>query len=167
MKNKPKLYIELIRETAVLPFYVHEGDAGMDVCAAAEVELAPGESKLVPTGLILHIPRGYEVQVRPRSGLSLKTRLRLPNSPGTIDSGFKDELHVVMHNSSQQTDASVLLLDCNEKGNREGHYKIHIGDRIAQLVMAEVAEAEICEGKAPEDTSTVEDRGGGFGHSGI
>ncbi len=167
MNSQPTIYIERLREEAKLPFYVHEGDAGMDVCAANDVLLAPGESKLIPTGLILHIPRGYEVQVRPRSGLSLKTRLRLPNSPGTIDSGFKDELHVVMHNSSYENQHLGECLDCNEKENRQGVYQIKAGDRIAQLIVAAVSEAILIEGM-PEDTSQmVENRGGGFGHSGV
>ncbi len=167
MKQEPHIHIERIRPEAQLPFYVHPGDAGMDVCAAADVRLAPGETLLVPTGLILHIPAGFEVQVRPRSGLSYKTRLRLPNSPGTIDSGFKDELHIVMHNSSYEDQCNGQILDCNEKQNRQGAYLIKAGDRIAQLVVAAVSEAILIEGRPSEDADMVVNRGGGFGHSGV
>lgn len=73
--------VEICREGATLPFYANEGDAGMDVCAAEEVILEPGETKIIPTGLKLAIPLGFEVQVRPRSGISFKTPLRLSNSP--------------------------------------------------------------------------------------
>lgn len=165
--SNPKLYIERIKDEASLPYYVHDGDAGMDVCAAADVSLAPGESKLIPTGLILHIPRGYEVQVRPRSGLSLKTRLRLPNSPGTIDSGFKDELHVILFNSSYEDQVDGEVLKCTEKNNRQGNYWVKAGDRIAQLIVAQVAEAIVVEGKPENDQHTAQNRGGGFGHSGV
>ena len=167
MNQEPRIYIERTRPEAQLPYYVHPGDAGMDVCAAADLLLAPGETRLVPTGLILHIPQGYEVQVRPRSGLSYKTRLRLPNSPGTIDSGFKDELHIVVHNSSYEDQCSGQILDCNEKQNRQAFYQIKAGDRIAQLVVAAVSAAILSEGRPPEDANMVVDRGGGFGHSGV
>ena len=92
----PKLLIEKYREDAVIPTYAHEGDAGMDLYAAEDVIIAPGTSVLVPTGLKMAIPVGYEVQIRPRSGVSLKTALRIPNSPGTIDSGYRDEVNVIM-----------------------------------------------------------------------
>ena len=79
-----EIYIEKCRDTAVIPAYAHPGDAGMDIYAAADVTVEPGRSVLVPTGLKMAIPVGYEVQIRPRSGISLKTPLRVPNAPGTI-----------------------------------------------------------------------------------
>ena len=77
-----EIYIEKCRDTAVIPAYAHPGDAGMDIYAAADVTVEPGRSVLVPTGLKMAIPVGYEVQIRPRSGISLKTPLRVPNAPG-------------------------------------------------------------------------------------
>lgn len=162
-----KLHVEKIRQDARLPFYAHEGDAGMDVCAAEDCLLAPGETKAVPTGLIFHIPRGFELQVRPRSGLSLKTPLRIPNSPGTIDSGYKDELCVILWNSSTRAAEDGAALTCDEKQGRQGAYRIRKGDRIAQLVVARVACAEICAGGPADAAGQVADRGGGFGHSGM
>ena len=101
----PKLLIEKCREDAVIPTYAHEGDAGMDLYAAEDVIIAPGKSVLVPTGLKMAIPVGYEVQIRPRSGISLKTTLRIPNAPGTIDSGYRDEVNVIMYNCSVREDS--------------------------------------------------------------
>jgi len=93
--------VTICRENVKLPFYANAGDAGMDIVAAEEVIIAPGQTKLIPTGIKVAIPRGYEIQVRPRSGLSLNTPLRIPNSPGTIDSGFRDEIKVLMTNESK------------------------------------------------------------------
>lgn len=164
--KKVQLYIEKIREEASLPFYAHEGDAGMDVCAAETCVLKPGETKAIKTGLRLHIPFGYEVQVRPRSGLSLKTPLRLPNSPGTIDSGYKDELCVLLQNCSYWGADEESIYTVADKGNLQGSYQISVGDRIAQLVLAKLSPAEICEG-TPEENISAENRGGGFGSSGV
>ncbi|MDD4188959.1 MAG: aminotransferase, partial [Eubacteriales bacterium] len=79
--------IEICRNDAVMPKYARPGDAGMDVFAAENCIIGPGQTAVIPTGLKLAIPEGYEIQVRPRSGLSLKTPLRIANSPGTVDSG--------------------------------------------------------------------------------
>lgn len=166
MENSVLLEIKKIRDTAKLPFYANIGDAGMDVCAAERVLLAPGETKAIPTGLVLNIPRGYEIQIRPRSGLSLKTRLRLPNAPGTIDSGYKDELCILIHNSSPEANPDNSYYTCTEKENRSGSYLISVGDRIAQMVLAPVSTARI---QAVQEftTNDVQNRGGGFGSSGI
>jgi dUTPase len=93
------VYIERCREGAAIPQYARTGDAGMDVCSAVDIDIVPGQTALVPTGLKFAIPAGYEIQVRPRSGLSLRTALRLPNSPGTIDSGFRGELCIIVSNA--------------------------------------------------------------------
>ena len=83
-----------------LPQYETCGAAGLDVKANENVTIKPGERTLVKTGLFVEIPEGYEIQVRPRSGISLKNPLRIPNSPGTIDSGYRDELGIIMTNTS-------------------------------------------------------------------
>ena len=95
--------VEICREGVQLPVYAREGDAGMDVRAAVDITIAPGATVIVPTGLKVAIPAGYEIQVRPRSGMSYKTPLRVPNAPGTIDSGYRDELGVLIWNSSPDT----------------------------------------------------------------
>ncbi len=165
MQSSVRLEIKRVRESAVMPFYANPGDAGMDLVAAEEVLLAPGETKAVPTGLILQIPEGYEVQIRPRSGLSLKTRLRLPNSPGTIDSGYKDELLILVHNASPDG-FEWPVMDLTEKENRAGTYRIRRGDRIAQMVLAKVTTAEPWEVQEFSEAGMV-NRGGGFGSSGV
>ena len=160
------LKIEKCRPEAVMPRYMNDGDAGMDIFSCADILIHPGESVLVPTGLKMAIPYGYEVQIRPRSGISLKTSLRVPNSPGTIDCGYRDEVNVIVYNCSMREDASdsepFTLAD---KGCKHGTYLIKKGDRIAQMVYAKVEYASI------EEVSSVsgigQDRGGGFGSSGV
>lgn len=128
-----------------LPAYATSGAAGMDVVSAEDVTLAPGTRHAVATGLILAIPEGYEVQVRPRSGLALKYGITVPNTPGTIDSDYRGELKVILINHGT----------CP--------FEIRRGDRIAQLVLAPVLQAaweEVAELDATE-------RGeGGFGSTG-
>ena len=130
-----------------LPSRSTAGSAGYDLCAAVQhdLELAPGDRVLVPTGYRFAIPPGYEGQIRPRSGLALSHGILVPNAPGTIDSDYRGELR-------------VILLNAGEKSCSIGR-----GDRIAQLVIAPVTTAEFCECDQLEST----DRGeGGFGHSG-
>ena len=86
-------------EKAQLPVYQTAGSAGCDVCALEKITLRPGETKLVRTGLSIALPDGYELQVRPRSGLSMRTSLRIANSPGTIDSDYRDEIQVIAENT--------------------------------------------------------------------
>ena len=135
-------------EDVSLPRYMTEHAAGMDVCAAceADVTISPGEVKLVPCGFYMAIPVGYEVQVRPRSGLALKHGIILPNSPGTIDADYRGEVCVILGNVGRET------------------FTVQRGMRIAQLVIAPVTRAEIVEVAELDDTA----RGhGGFGHTGI
>ena len=124
-----------------------EHAAGADVCAdlADDLVLAPGGRALVPTGLALELPVGFEAQVRPRSGLALRHGIVLPNAPGTIDADYRGELQVILMNLGAEP------------------FTVHPGDRIAQLVVAPVARArfETAEELAPTDRS-----GGGFGHTG-
>lgn len=128
-----------------LPAYATAGAAGMDVVSAEEVTLAPGARHAVATGLALAIPAGYEVQVRPRSGLALKHGITVPNTPGTIDSDYRGELKVILINHGSQP------------------FVIARGDRVAQLVLAPVTRAFWQEVSELEDTA----RGsGGFGSTG-
>jgi dUTP pyrophosphatase len=132
-----------------LPSYQTAHAAGLDimagVSAGAPVELAPGARALIPTGLALEIPVGYEAQVRPRSGLALKHGVSLLNTPGTIDADYRGELMVILVNLGSET------------------FTVHRGDRIAQLVIAPVAQVEIVAVDALGDTKRG---GGGFGSTG-
>jgi dUTP pyrophosphatase len=128
-----------------LPSYATEGAAGMDVVAAESVTLAPGARHAVATGVALAIPPGFEIQVRPRSGLALKHGISVPNTPGTIDSDYRGELKVILINHSDEP------------------FAIARGDRVAQLVLAPVVQAAWDEVADLDETA----RGsGGFGSTG-
>ncbi|MCX7935384.1 MAG: dUTP diphosphatase, partial [Planctomycetota bacterium] len=131
-----------------LPAYQSEHASGMDVRAAVteEVVLGPGEIRLIPTGLRLAVPPGYEVQVRPRSGLALKHGIIVVNSPGTIDADYRGPVGVILGNLSRQA------------------FRIRRGDRIAQLVVQRVERAQLRQVPALAETQRGE---GGFGSSGI
>lgn len=164
MSNNVDVFLEICREGAVIPEYAKQWDAGMDICAAEDVIIRPGETVIIPTGLKMVIPEGYEIQVRPRSGISYKTPLRLSNSPGTIDSGYRDELGVIMTNTSASSkDGDELTID--SKGNKQGTYKIYRGDRVAQIVLQEVPRIRF---KVVDSVREIgNDRGGGFGSTGV
>lgn len=159
------LPIEKCRENAVLPKYAHDGDAGMDLYSCVDKVVLPGETCLIPVGLKMAIPYGYEVQIRPRSGISLKTMLRIPNAPGTIDCGYRDEVNVIIHNASIGNNDGEDPYTLDVKGAPHGSYLIRKGDRIAQMVICEVTYGDIEEVNSVSDLG--ENRGGGFGSSGI
>jgi dUTP pyrophosphatase len=128
-----------------LPAYATPGAAGMDVLAAEDVTLAPGARHAVASGFSVAIPAGYEIQVRPRSGLALRHGISVPNTPGTIDSDYRGELKVIVINLGAET------------------FRIARGERIAQLVLAPVTQAVWEEVAELDDT----ERGsGGFGSTG-
>ena len=157
-----EIFIEKCREDVELPQYANYGDAGMDICAAEEVTINPGETVVIPTGLKLAIPIGYEIQVRPRSGISLKNPLRIPNSPGTIDSGYRDELGIIMSNISN---ANEGIFRIGEKGNNQGVYEIKKGDRVAQIVLQKVPVIKFTEVDSVKEIG--QNRHGGYGSTGI
>lgn len=130
-----------------LPDYETPSAAGMDLRAnlGNPVTLAPGERRLIQTGLYLEIPEGYEAQVRPRSGLALKHGITVLNTPGTIDADYRGEVGVILINHGIQS------------------YSIQPGERIAQLVFARVARAELVAADSLADSERGE---GGFGHTG-
>jgi len=131
---------------AQLPAYAHPGDAGMDVRSIENVTLSPGARALVRTGLVLELPPDAEAQVRPRSGLALKHGVTVLNTPGTIDAGYRGEVGVILVNLGAEP------------------FVVEKGMKIAQLVVAPVAQAEIVEVSAVDAT----DRGaGGFGSTGV
>jgi dUTP pyrophosphatase len=143
-----EIKVKKLHPQAVLPAYMTEHAAGMDLCAVLDtpVLLAPGERRLLPTGLAMEIPPGFEGQVRPRSGLALKKGLALVNSPGTIDADYRGEIGVIVINHGSQP---VEFLS---------------GDRIAQLVIAPVTRARLVE--SDELNESVRSSGG-FGHTGV
>ena len=157
-----KLGFKKVHPDAKLPSYSHEGDAGMDVYAVEDVELNSGKAKLVSTGLIADIPTGYEIQVRPRSGLALKQNITVWNSPGTIDSSYRGTIGIIMMYLPPVSDIRfrehrVIPLAADSK-------MIHKGDRIAQFVLAPVTRCEPVEISEVSDT----ERGtGGFGSTGV
>jgi dUTP pyrophosphatase len=128
-----------------LPEYATAGAAGMDVLAAEDVTLAPGARHAVATGLAVAIPPGYEIQVRPRSGLALKHGITVPNTPGTIDSDYRGELKVILINHGAE------------------EFAVRRGDRVAQLVLAPVTRASWLKVDELDDTARGE---GGFGSTG-
>ena len=134
-------------EDLPLPRYMSEAAAGMDVCAAVDepLVLEPGDIKLVPTGLYVAVPTGYEVQVRPRSGLALKHGLTVVNAPGTIDADYRGEVGIILGNIGREP------------------ITITRGMRVAQLVVAAVARADVQVVEELPETGRGE---GGFGHSG-
>jgi dUTP pyrophosphatase len=141
-----RLKIKRLRADAYLPEYAHGAaeDAGMDLRAVQEATLEPGIPRLISTGLALELPPGFEAQVRPRSGLALKHGITLPNSPATIDPGYRGEIQVILLNLGKET------------------YRVRRGDRIAQLVIARYEPVEWEEGELEDSRRGA----GGFGSSG-
>ena len=161
--------IELCHPNAKIPAYAKPGDAGMDIYALEDFEVAPGERKIIKTGLKVAIPRGYELQVRPRSGTSVKTALRVANTPGTIDSGYRDEIGVIIENIEPKI--NDIDYDFDNNGNiiiksilHGSVFNVGKGERFAQLVLNEVPSAAFY----PVDSVAQigENRGGGFGSTG-
>ena len=140
--------LEIVRldPSLPLPAYAREGDAGLDLAAAADVTLAPGERQLVPTGLCIAVPEGYAGLILPRSGLALREWVTVLNAPGLIDAGYRGEVGVLLINHGSEP------------------VSVRRGDRIAQLVIQPVAQAapvEVSE-LAPTDRAA-----GGFGSTGM
>jgi dUTP pyrophosphatase len=144
-REKVKIKIQKLSEDAIIPKYAHDSDAGADVFALETTTLKPHTTQVIKTGIKIAIPVGYEIQVRPRSGLSLKTSLRVANSTGTIDSAYRGEVGIIMENTGNLSQT------------------INKGDRIAQLILAKSPMITWEEVEELDDT----DRGeGGFGSSG-
>ena len=160
LNKEVSIQVEKIDENVILPTYSSINDAGMDIRSNEDVIIHPNETVLIKTGLKMSIPSGYEIQVRPRSGLSLNTPLRVSNTPGTIDSGFKDEICIIMSNTSLNGDNKYLI---NEKGNKQGIYEIKKNDRIAQIVLNKFSAITF---NLVDKINDDNNRGGGFGHSG-
>lgn len=158
--------IEYCREDAKMPTYAHLTDAGMDIYLTEDVVIHPGETVLIPTGIKVALPLGYELQVRPKSGRSLKSKLRVANTPGTIDAGYRDEIGIICDN----IDPVIRSADIDENGRLYNvlwgsDIMLSKGEKIAQLVLSEVPKAVFYEVEA---VSAIENDGrkGGFGSTG-
>lgn len=145
MPNPVTIKFKKLTPDAVIPSYTHPGDAGADLVAINAHHLEPLQRLAIPTGLAVEIPQGYEMQVRPKSSLALKHGITLLNTPGTIDAGYRGEIKVILINLGQAT------------------FEINPGQRIAQIVIAPIIQAEFI----VTDTLNKSQRGeGGFGSTG-
>jgi len=140
-----KLKIQKVADVPTLN-YAHPGDAGMDLFSAEDLVLKPGERKVVSAGIKIAVPEGYEAQVRPKSGLTLNHGITVLNTPGTIDSGYRGEVGVILINHSQED------------------FKIEKGSKIAQMVINKIEKVEIEEVPELDETKRGE---GGFGSTGL
>lgn len=140
-----ELPIQRVRPDAVVPSRAYAGDAGLDLAAIERIELGPGERAVVPTGLAVAIPDGYAGFVQPRSGLASRHGITIVNAPGLVDSGYRGELMVVLHNT-----------------DRDEPFVVEAGMRIAQLVVLPIPEVELVE---VEELPATERGGRGFGSS--
>ena len=143
-----KILIKRLSKKVLIPKYETSGSSGMDICANIETNLniLPGEKEIVPTGLFLSIPKGFEIQIRPRSGLAAKNGISVLNTPGTIDADYRGEIKVILVNFSNE------------------EFTVEKNARIAQMVLCPIVQAELEE----VDELPVTSRGtGGFGSTGV
>ncbi|WHY97352.1 dUTP diphosphatase [Peribacillus simplex] len=145
--NYVTVKIRKLVDEANIPFYAHQGDAGMDIYSIEECKIDPGETKLIRTGLQIELPTNTEAQIRPRSGLALKNSITVLNSPGTIDEGYRGEIGVILINHGKEP------------------FLVEKQMRIAQIVIKPVLKAIIQE--VSTDLSSTERAEGGFGSSGL
>lgn len=150
MQNIP-VKVKRLTKTAIIPKYANHGDSGFDIHAdvASPVEVWPGQRKLIATGLSVSVPVGYEMQIRPRSGLSLKNGITIVNTPGTVDSGYRGTISVILFNTCQEGLEPFI---------------VNPGDRIAQGVICPVVRAEFIEADELDETERGD---GGFGSTGV
>jgi dUTP pyrophosphatase len=145
-----KIYVKRLKKSrrVSMPQYMTEGASGMDLfaCLEGEVTLGPGERKLIPTGIAVAIPEGFEGQVRPRSGLAVQKGIGIVNGPGTIDSDYRGEIGVLLINFGNES------------------FTIRDGERIAQIVISQVFRMTLEE---VDDLPPTRRQGGGFGHTGM
>lgn len=161
--------IEYCREVEH-PKYASEGDAGMDLYSPEEYTINPGETIIIPTGIKCALPKGYAFLIQPRSGQSVKTKLRIANTPGLIDSGYRDEIGVIVENINPEV--KDISYDFDGTGQpviksilHGESYTIHKGERFAQMRLVAVPTAALYEVESVGEIG--EDRGGGFGHTGV
>lgn len=163
--------LEKMETAEKIPTYAHFTDAGADIYALEDITIKPGETTLLKTGIKVAVPYGYEIQVRPKSGISLKTKLRIANTPGTIDSGYRDEIGIIVENV--EPPIKDITFDYNEEKKYlditsilyGSSYTISKGQKIAQLVLNKISKMTFM---PVSNIKEVEgDRGGGFGSTGL
>ncbi|MNW44137.1 Deoxyuridine 5'-triphosphate nucleotidohydrolase [compost metagenome] len=165
--------VKKLHPDVVIPVYAKPGDSGFDLRAAEAVLIEPGETKVIKTNLAFEIPEGYEMQIRPRSGITAKTKLRV--QLGTIDSGYRGEVGVIMDNISNFVEVCALIgidgqtiferdKEYNPYKLEQGTYMINKGEKIAQGVICPVQRVELIEFDSLSDS---ERDSGGFGHTGV
>ncbi len=163
--------VKKLHEDAVIPSYARAFDAGFDLVAVSDVLIPPGGTAKIQTGLAFAIPAGYELQVRPRSGISARTKLRVSNSPGTIDAGYRGEVCILLDNL--HASSQLFGTECYDVSEQRvtveqttdaASYLIRKGDRIAQGVLAAVPQAVFAE---VDELDATERGEGGFGSSGV
>lgn len=152
------------------PHYASEGDAGMDLYAPDEYTINPGETVIIPTGIKCALPKGYAFLIQPRSGMSVKTKLRVANTPGLIDSGYRDEIGVIIENTEPpiqdiEYDFNSLGMPVVKSILHGKPYTINKGERFAQMRLVAVPTAALYEVESVGEIG--ENRGGGFGHTGV
>ena len=169
-KRLVQIPVELCHPDAKIPQYANTSDSGMDVYALDDYTIAPGETKLIPTGIKLALPPGYEIQVRPKSGRALKTKLRIANTPGTVDAGYRDEIKVIVENI--ESPIKDIEYDFDDNGTpiiksilHGAAYTIGKGEKFCQLVLMEVPKAALY--RVEQVGEIGENRGGGFGSTGL
>jgi len=142
-----KILIKRLSKEVSLPKYETSGSSGMDLAANidANINIDPGKTAIIPTGLALSIPKGFEIQIRPRSGLAAKQKISVLNTPGTIDADYRGEIKIILINLGQET------------------FKVEKGLRIAQMVVCPVVQAQL---KEVDDLNETERGKGGFGSTG-
>ena len=162
--------IEYCHPDAKMPEYAHLTDSGMDLFALDDYVIKPGETVLIPTGIKVALPQGYELQVRPKSGRALKTKLRVANTPGTIDAGYRDEIKVIIESVEPPIKEITYEYDENQEikitSILQGQNQyIGKGEKFAQLVLMEVPKVSFY---AVDNISEIgENRNGGFGSTGL
>jgi len=159
-----------LEEEVKLPAYAHKTDAGLYIYAKEEITINPGETKIVGTGIKMAIPEGYAILIQPRSGQSVKTKLRIANTPGLIDAGYRDEIGVIIENI--EPPFKDIEYDFDDNGEihiksilHGSSYTISKGDRFAQMRLVQVPQANFLQVESVGEIG--EDRGGGFGSTGI
>ena len=169
-KRFVQIPVELCHPDAKIPQYANTSDSGMDVYALDDYTIAPGETKLIPTGIKLALPPGYEIQVRPKSGRALKTKLRIANTPGTVDAGYRDEIKVIVENI--EPSIKDIEYDFDDNGTpiiksilHGAAHTIGKGEKFCQLVLMEVPKAALY--RVEQVGEIGENRGGGFGSTGL
>lgn len=166
--------IKKLSSDAIIPEYKTGGAAGFDLYASEECVLLAGVTALISTGIAMSIPEGYEMQIRPRSGVTLKTPLRIPNSPATIDSDYRGEVKVMIENAIDTAnftknegfyiDGERIFFSENTEFDMTGACLIRKGDRVAQGILAPVGHADF---EVVDELTDTARGAGGFGHSGV